>query len=261
MAFCPDGEKLLRVCSYLDPRFKDLSFFSESDRADIKKHAKALCLEMAAGLRLPLEVSVSRAAAKRASAVAELAAKDAAVAAAQALVQSGDVPLSSLASGSSSGGRGRGRGGRGGRGRKPPISEAVVVGGPPKGAIVTSQDAEFDIKDLFNVQAPTPAAASKKVIDLQVLLRRELEAYDKEAQADFFEDPAAWWQSRTAAGILGTHVSLLARHCLGIPGSSALLERCFSHAGRAVTPKRARLSSKHAMALIFVHENVRQGLL
>ena len=215
-------------------------------------------------IKVPSQVATSRKAAKEVAAAEALAAQQASQAAAKAKEQSLDNPLTSLvnmASHSGSGRRGGRGGGRGGRGRGQGSSKPTNAPEVPK-VPEAPQDVEFGIKDLFGVTGGSqPKGASKKVIDLQLLLQKEFDAYDKEAPADLFDDPAQWWLSRTKSGILGVHVAMLARQCLAIPGSSALLERCFSHAGRAVTPKRARLSTQHATSLIFVHENVRQGSL
>ena len=70
------------------------------------------------------------------------------------------------------------------------------------------------------------------------------------------DDPLAWWQKHEKNGLLGADISLLARYCFCIRGSSAMLERAFSHAGRAIGPKRATLSTEHAESTLFVHENI-----
>ena len=78
---------------------------------------------------------------------------------------------------------------------------------------------------------------------------------------DKWVDPLAWWQKHEKNGLLGEDISLLARYCFSIPGSSAMLERAFSHAGRAIGPKRASLSIEHAESTLFVHENLLRLLL
>ena len=74
--------------------------------------------------------------------------------------------------------------------------------------------------------------------------------------ADRHECPLAWWKAHEKCCLVGTNLAMLARHCFSIPGSSAMLERAFSHAGRAIGPKRAVLTMKHSEAIIFVHENI-----
>ena len=76
------------------------------------------------------------------------------------------------------------------------------------------------------------------------------------AKAERKVDPLAWWKEHEKNGLLGANISLLARYCFSIPGSSAMLERAFSHAGRAIGPKRATLSTEHAESTLFVHENI-----
>ena len=56
------------------------------------------------------------------------------------------------------------------------------------------------------------------------------------------------------------HVALVAQHVLGIPGSTANVERLFSGAGRLVTRRRPRLQSKRASRMIFGHANVVRGI-
>ena len=71
--------------------------------------------------------------------------------------------------------------------------------------------------------------------------------------------PLEYWRSVQSRGGSNQWLLLLARHLFSIPGSNATLERAFSHAGRAVNPKRASLSAKRAEATIFLHENYLKG--
>ena len=80
-------------------------------------------------------------------------------------------------------------------------------------------------------------------------------------RADRDVNPLAWWKEKESNGQLGPTISMLARYCFSIPGSSQMLDRAFSHAGRAIGPKRAALSREHAERLLFVHENVSRGLV
>ena len=69
-------------------------------------------------------------------------------------------------------------------------------------------------------------------------------------------DPLAWWKEKESTGRLGKTISMLARYCFSIPGSSAMLERAFGPVGGGMGPKRAILTKKHAVHKLFVHENV-----
>ena len=69
-------------------------------------------------------------------------------------------------------------------------------------------------------------------------------------------DPLAWWKEKESTRQLGPTISMLARYCFSIPGSSAMLERAFSRVGRVMGPKRATLPTEHAERKLFVHENV-----
>ena len=65
--------------------------------------------------------------------------------------------------------------------------------------------------------------------------------------------PLKWWKEKAD---LFPFLAPLARDLLGIPGSSAALERSFSHAKRAVNPRRPRLAPRRACQIIFCHENI-----
>ena len=75
-------------------------------------------------------------------------------------------------------------------------------------------------------------------------------------RADRDVNPLAWWKEKESSGQLGPTISMLARYCFSIPGSSAMLERAFSRVGRVMGPKRATLPKEHAERKLFVHENV-----
>ena len=47
------------------------------------------------------------------------------------------------------------------------------------------------------------------------------------------ECPLQWWKAQEGCGLVGPNIALLVRHCFSVPGSSAMLERAFSHARRA----------------------------
>ena len=55
------------------------------------------------------------------------------------------------------------------------------------------------------------------------------------------------------------YISVVAMWVLGIPGSTASLERVFSAAGRAITRRRPRLKPSRAAAIIYGHANVVRG--
>ena len=73
--------------------------------------------------------------------------------------------------------------------------------------------------------------------------------------------PLLFWQEAVKQGEAHPSLVRLAKQVFAIPGSNALLERTFSHTGRAVHAKRARLSPGRACATIFLHENYARGLL
>ena len=73
-------------------------------------------------------------------------------------------------------------------------------------------------------------------------------------------DPLTWWKEKERDHVVTQALSMLARYCLSIPGSSAMLERAFSRVGRAMGPKRASPSTEHAERHLFVQENVARDL-
>ena len=80
-------------------------------------------------------------------------------------------------------------------------------------------------------------------------------------RADRDVNPLAWWKEKESNGQLGPTISMLARYCFSIPGSSAMLERAFSRVGRAMGPKRASPSTEHAERHLFVQENVARDVV
>ncbi len=189
--------------------------------------------------------------------------EDAQEAAAKAAVDVGDVPLAFLVVQPARGGRGRCRSSGQGRSRRRVSQQKLVAGVATPSEPGSSCIEEFSAADLYSCvkETKTTATASSKVIGLRVLSSRAFEAHHEEASVDIMVDSSTWWLSRLKSGVLGPFAGLLARHCLGVPGSSALLLCCFSQAGRAVTPKRASLSREHATNLKFLHENMRQGVV
>ena len=74
-------------------------------------------------------------------------------------------------------------------------------------------------------------------------------------------NPLAWWKEKESGHDVRPALSMLARYCFSIPGSSAMLERAFSRVGRAMGPKRASLSTEHAERHLFVQENVARDVV
>ncbi|CAE8621731.1 unnamed protein product [Polarella glacialis] len=112
-------------------------------------------------------------------------------------------------------------------------------------------------KEEGSVQVRTEPNSPDLVIPSHRALKLQLQKWDS-LPANPSADPLEFWQSYQFEA---PHLALIARAVFAIPGSSAALERAFSHAGRAVNPKRARLSVKRAIDLIFVHENIIRNVL
>jgi hypothetical protein len=83
-------------------------------------------------------------------------------------------------------------------------------------------------------------------------VRKELD-YWRSLPQDRDLEPLYFWRQHASRM---PHLSQLARLLLGMPGSSAGLERAFSHAGRAgIGPRRPRLKPETACDVLFAHEN------
>ena len=122
----------------------------------------------------------------------------------------------------------------------------------------SDEERGWEAHDLYADDGPrSEPSASQRVLNVVQILRKEWEAYEKHDKASMDADPILWWRDELRSGRLAApHLGLLARACFGIPGSTAAVERAFSHAGRFMGPRRARLSIEHGCAMLFVHENI-----
>ena len=66
-----------------------------------------------------------------------------------------------------------------------------------------------------------------------------------------FKDPLSWWKEKE---LRFPHLAELARRFLGIPATSAPVERLFSTAGLTIAKDRARLLPEHVAAMVFLHD-------
>ena len=69
-------------------------------------------------------------------------------------------------------------------------------------------------------------------------VKKQLASFKAEPQSGVESDPLAWWEDKQTRYPL---LAAAARDLLGVPGSTAALERAFSNAGTIFGPKRARL--------------------
>jgi hypothetical protein len=229
------GEKLLRVCSYLDPRFKGHGYATHEQLQEARACLKQLAFESS----------------DRYEHVAKQMQELAADPDNRRLIELASQP-----------GKGRGRGrGRVGRGRGKGASAASVAGPlqpfrrPDRALRLQTSDERF----LFGaVQPASEAEVGAVVVDIQSEIERQIVLYDHfpaEPRMDY--SPLAFWKKH---GARMPYLALVARHLFGIPASTSSLERLFSAAGRAITRRRPRLSSKRASHLIFGHANVVRGV-
>ena len=169
--------------------------------------------------------------------------------------------LSTLAKHSPKKGRGRGRG----RGRSSASKEtaslpsqlanAKGLAKPPRALKQVDSDEAF----MYDKKStPTEEAVEKMDTDLATCIQDEMTRWEAVHQIDDVRyNPLSWWRQNCSRFPL---LAPVAQHLLGIPGGTAMIERLFSAAGRAVTRRRPRLSAKRAAATIFGHANVVRGV-
>ena len=117
----------------------------------------------------------------------------------------------------------------------------------------------FSAKDLLTIpEEESGAHPSEQPVSLQHEIKRQVQSYVVEANIDLDESPLAWWTNNEKRF---SHISLLARHLFSIAGSSAELERMFSHSARVVNSKRPRLHADTATEIMFCHENILRGVI
>ena len=95
-------------------------------------------------------------------------------------------------------------------------------------------------------------------VSLMKEIKRQVQSYAVEGNIDLDESPLDWWKRNERRF---PHISLLARHLFSIAGSSAELERMFSHSARVVNSKRPRLHADTATEIMFCHENIIRGVI
>jgi len=257
------GKLLLGVCSYLDPRFKNLGFLNAAEREEVKTKARSMLTEMVSHFEQPGALEAGR---NEAAVLAQEKARVAAEAieqARRAAEAAGDIGLLEFA-GVNLISPTKACGKAGGKKKKlqhVPVSASAEAPSSAAAGMKARDDAEvvgFTLRSMYKPDEPEPTGTSK-VFSIHMRMKKEWDLYDKEPETDLDIDPASWWQSKLKRELLIPHIAILARACLGIPGSSSDLERAFSHASRAITPKRARLSPEHGCDTIFLHENILKG--
>ena len=117
-------------------------------------------------------------------------------------------------------------------------NEDFMYGEPTKDEVREGEEAESSMKSIEDV------------------VERDLEQYDSYSR-DELADPLEFWAAEHQQM---PRIALVARWLLGIPASTASLERLFSGAGRAVDRRRPRLRPRNAAKMIYGHSNVRKGV-
>ena len=235
------AQDLLAMATYLDPRFRTHAALSMEERAKAKQ-------------------SVAEWAYKTHEAGPELEAHMQEVAAHPDNRRLEDL----IQPAASSRGRGRGRGrnrGRQGRARGGKIAPPSSVVLPKRvGRALKQVDSTDDF--VFGPSSSTAGVnpdEDKAQADecLRASIQHQLDHLDTlPAQTSLKLDPLQWWQSRAFEM---PDVARIARFLLGIPGSTASVERAFSSAGRIINRRRPRLAADMGARILYGHENLKRG--
>ena len=92
-----------------------------------------------------------------------------------------------------------------------------------------------------------------EAITLLKSIKKQIKNYRSEASPDFASSPLEWWRVRQAEYPL---LAPLARDLLAMPGSTAALERTFSHAGFIWEKRRGRIDPRLGSGILFCHANI-----
>ena len=119
----------------------------------------------------------------------------------------------------------------------------------------------FGVQVLLQGQAaPTEDAVVNRGIGFNVSslkqLKKQIAKYKSLPAAPLEESPLQWWKLKEPAH---PHLAALARDLLASPGSTAALERAFSHFGHVFSTQRARLDARLGAGVLFCHENIKSG--
>ena len=249
------SSKATVIACQLDPRFRQLNFFSDEDR---KRGQEWLREEfVAARKRVP---SASKPVAinplQPPSSSVKLKGSSAASETAQAKKSAGSEGRTANGKGSGSASSGQGSGsasqGKSEKSSTPPAPPISTLSGPtkrPASALLQTAQ-EHTIKRAKLLEQAVKEFGDRKDM---ILIHDELKDYLAMPSVPADQDPLVWWRANKSRFPTLANV---ARAFLCIPATSAPSERVFSTAGNIITEKRARLSDRTAEALILCHENI-----
>ena len=107
-------------------------------------------------------------------------------------------------------------------------------------------------KSLFNFMYNDSDSPSTESQQQRSTLTKQVEEYTKTDTAPMAQNPAKYWQDNQKKYPL---LSRLAKDVLGVPSSSAPVERLFSIAGKVFTPERCCLTDSRFAQLMFIRCN------
>ena len=107
-------------------------------------------------------------------------------------------------------------------------------------------------KSLFNFMYDDSDSPSTESQQQRSALTKQVDEYIETDTAPMAQNPAKYWKDNQKKYSL---LSRLAKDVLGVPSSSAPVERLFSIAGKVFTPKRCRLTDGRFAQLMFIRCN------
>ena len=249
------SERVLRVASFLDPRHKHLSFLNEEQKKDTLHQVAVMAVALAEkDPALSEQIEADAAAKRHEQALADARAshpdeqplcttrkwtlKDAKKLSKPRLQEELGARKMDIT------------------GLRETLIERLTSAAPPVVAkplppAPVVEEKAFGENDLLAASLPDTVPGQQLVSVLQ-RIKNQIKNYQAQARLEK-GSPLKWWKEKAH---LFPFLAPLARDLLGIPGSSAALERSFSHAKRAVNPTRPRLHPKRACKIIFCHENI-----
>jgi hypothetical protein len=246
-----DGMRLLLAATFLDPRFKDAprqagepgpSWASAAELADARAAVKEMALRSAEQFPALVDLWKQAAAHPDSQPLAALAPA--------APAQRAQRPARKRRRVAEEGGQPEPAAGQ------LVVAAAAALPAPPAGRVLRAHASAEDF--LFGRPSASAAAPPRaEVAALEAEVEAQLARFHAlPPLASLSIGPVAWWKSH--AWQFPT-LATVAMHLLGMPASTAALERLFSAAGRAVARRRPRLKNPTAAGLIFGHANVRRG--
>eukprot|EP00435_Cladocopium_sp_Y103_P015347 s3772_g3.t1 len=226
------GEDWLYVASYLDPRFKQMSYCNADRMGHTRKMLEELCMTVAE--KYPqLQHPENRP-------LVALLHDDASKPKKTRKRKQVEPPKA-----------------------KPTTQERLLPHGPgvsqPRRALKLRKSDENWLRQNNPIIPPDADGQEQALVELSEVMKREIAAYDAQPAQEIDVSPLQWWKQFSKQSNV-PHLTRVAQMAFSIPASTSDLERLFSHAGLMVTHRKPRLQAKTASKMIAAHCNVSRGL-